>query len=151
MSVGGKGSIWFNRPSPETTKARHVGTLPGLMGMEFDEVGDDFIRGRIPVDERSIQPAGILHGGASVVLAETLGSTACYHTLDPETHYCVGLEINANHVRSARNGSGWVTGVARPVHTGRSTHVWEIRITDDQDRLVCISRLTLAVLEKKPA
>ncbi len=143
--------IWFQRPTPESIKARHVGTLPGLMGMEFDEVGDDFIRGRIAVDERSIQPAGILHGGASVVLAETLGSTACSHTLDPDTHYCVGLEINANHVRSAPRGCGWVTGVARPVHAGRSTQVWEIRVTDDRDRLICISRLTLAVLAKTSA
>ena len=143
--------FWFKRPTPEAIFERHKGTLPGLMGMEFLEVGDDFVRGRIAVDERSIQPAGILHGGASVVLAETLGSTACAHTLDPATHYCVGLEINANHVRAARKGSGHVTGIARPVHTGRSTHIWEIRITDDQDRLVCISRLTLAILEKKPA
>jgi uncharacterized protein (TIGR00369 family) len=148
MSEGG---LWFRRPSPESIKARHAGTLPGLMGMEFDEIGDDFIRGRIPVDERSIQPAGILHGGASVVLAETLGSTACFHTLDPETHYCVGLEINANHVRSAPNGSGWVSGTARQLHAGRSTQVWEIRITDEQSRLVCISRLTLAVLQRKAA
>ena len=141
--------IWFRRPTPAAIKARHVGTLPGLMGMEFDEVGDDFIRGRIAVDERSIQPAGILHGGASVVLAETLGSTACTHTLDPATHYCMGLEINANHVRSAPKGSGWVSGLARPIHRGRSTQSWEIRITDQLDRLVCISRLTLAILEKK--
>jgi 1,4-dihydroxy-2-naphthoyl-CoA hydrolase len=148
MSEGG---IWFRRPSPESIKARHVGTLPALMGMEFDEVGDDFIRGRLPVDERSIQPAGILHGGASVVLAETLGSTACAHTLDPSTHYCVGLEINANHVRSAPKGSGWVSGTARRLHAGRSTQVWEIRITDGRERLVCISRLTLAILPKKPA
>ena len=141
--------IWFRRPTPQAIKARHVGTLPGLMGMEFDAVGDDFIRGRIAVDERSIQPAGILHGGASVLLAETLGSTACAHTLDPATHYCVGLEINANHVRCAPKGSGWVSGVARPIHRGRSTQIREIRITDGQERLVCISRLTLAILEKK--
>ena len=141
--------IWFRRPTPAAIKAGHVGTLPGLMGMEFDEVGDDFIRGRIAADERSIQPAGILHGGASVVLAETLGSTACAHTLDPATHYCMGLEINANHVRSAPKGSGWVSGLARPIHRGRSTQSWEIRITDQIDRLVCISRLTLAILEKK--
>lgn len=141
--------IWFRRPTPAAIKARHVGTLPGLMGMEFDEVGDDFIRGRIAADERSIQPAGILHGGASVVLAETLGSTACAHTLDPATHYCMGLEINANHVRSAPKGSGWVSGLARPIHRGRSTQSWEIRITDQLDRLVCISRLTLAIPEKK--
>ena len=141
--------IWFRRPTPAAIKARHVGTLPGLMGMEFDEVGDDFIRGRIAVDERSIQPAGILHGGASVVLAETLGSTACAHTLDPATHYCMGLEINANHVRSAPKGSGWVSGLARPIHRGRSTQIWEVRITDQLERLVCISRLTLAILEKK--
>ena len=143
--------IWFRRPTPESIKTRHVGTLPGLMGMEFDEVGDDFIRGRIAVDERSLQPAGILHGGASVVLAETLGSTGCAHTLNPETHYCVGLEINANHVRSVPKGSGWVSGIARRLHAGRSTQVWEIRITEAQDRLVCISRLTLAVLQRAKA
>ncbi|MBL8384960.1 MAG: hotdog fold thioesterase [Burkholderiales bacterium] len=142
------GAIWFRRPTPTSIRERHVGTLPALMGMEFDEVGDDFIRGRIPVDERSIQPAGILHGGASVVLAETLGSTGCAYTLDPATHYCVGLEINANHVRAVTKGSGWVSGTARPVHRGRSTQVWEIRITDAQERLVCMSRLTLAILTK---
>lgn len=146
-----EGAIWFNRPTSDAILAKHKNTLPALMGMEFVAVGDDFISGRIPVDERSIQPAGILHGGASMVLAETLGSTACFHTLNPDTHYCVGLEINANHIRSVPKGSGWVTGVARPLHTGRLTHVWEIRISDDADRLVCVSRLTLAVLEKKPS
>jgi 1,4-dihydroxy-2-naphthoyl-CoA hydrolase len=100
----------------------------------------------MPVDRRTVQPAGILHGGASVVLAETLGSVGAYLCEDPDRKHCVGLEINANHVRSLR--SGYVYGVARPVHIGSSTQLWEIKITDSHDRLVCVSRLTMAVLSK---
>ena len=138
-------ALWFRRPTPESIKSRHIGTLPALMGMEFDEVGDDFIRGRIPVDERSIQPAGILHGGASVVLAETLGSVGANLCLDPEGFFAVGQEINANHLRGVR--SGRVTGTARPIHLGARSQVWEIRIEDDKGRLTCISRLTMSVVQ----
>jgi 1,4-dihydroxy-2-naphthoyl-CoA hydrolase len=107
------------------------------------EVGPDYVVGRMPVDDRTRQPFGLLHGGASVALAESLGSMAANLSVNQDTHYCVGLEINANHIRSVT--SGFVYGRATPLHVGSTTHVWEIRITDEQSRLVCISRLTMAV------
>ena len=121
------------------------GTMMGHLGIEFTEIGDDYLCGSMPVDERTKQPMGLLHGGASVVLAETLGSAGSVLTLNPKTHTCVGLEINANHIRSARDGL--VYGRAEPLHIGRSTQVWSIRIEDDAQRLVCISRITMSVLE----
>ncbi len=114
------------------------------LGIEFTEVGDHSLSARMPVDDRTRQPMGLLHGGASVVLAETLGSMAGFLML-PEGKACVGLEINANHIRSVRDG--YVTGKATPLHIGKNTHVWDIRIHDDQQRLVCVSRLTLAVID----
>jgi 1,4-dihydroxy-2-naphthoyl-CoA hydrolase len=120
--------------------------LPSHLGIEFTELGEDYIRGRMPVDGRTRQPFGILHGGGSVALAETLGSTGAGLVVDRGKYRCVGQEINANHVRAV--ASGWVIGTARPVHLGRRSHVWEIRIVDEQDRLVCISRITMAVLER---
>ncbi|HCT22069.1 MAG TPA: esterase, partial [Chitinophagaceae bacterium] len=111
------------------------------------EIGDDFIRGTMPVDHRTHQPYGLLHGDASVALAETLGSVGAALTVDHEKFMCVGLEINANHVRSVR--SGVVTGTAKPIHIGATTQVWDIRITDERDKLVCVSRLTVAVLKRK--
>ena len=113
------------------------------VGIEFLEVGADFIRVRIPVDARTRQPYGLLHGGMSLVLAETMGSIAGAFAAPPG-HLVVGVEINANHIRSATDG--WVTGTARPVHLGGTTQVWQIELRDDQDRLTCLSRLTLAVL-----
>jgi 1,4-dihydroxy-2-naphthoyl-CoA hydrolase len=124
-------------------------TLPGHLGMELVEQGEDFLKGTMPVDRRTMQTHGLLHGGASVALAETLMSVAAGLTLDRERFYVVGQEINANHVRSAREGR--VTGTARPVHLGRATQVWTCEIRDEQDRLVCISRMTVAVLARKPA
>lgn len=121
-------------------------TLAGMLGIEFMELGEDFIVARMPVDERTRQPLGLLHGGASVALAETLGSVAATLCLD-DSRFCVGLEINANHIRSIRNG--FVTGRTQPVHIGKQTHVWEIRITNESNELVCISRITMAILEKK--
>ena len=121
-------------------------TLAGMLGIEFTELGDDFIVARMPVDERTRQPLGLLHGGASVALAETLGSVAATLCLD-NSRFCVGLEINANHIRSARNG--FVMGRTQPVHLGKQTHVWEIRITNESNELICISRITMAILEKK--
>ena len=115
------------------------------LGIEFTEIGPDFLRATMPVDARTRQPYGLLHGGASVLLAETLGSTAG-NLCVPEDRICVGIEINANHVRGAREGV--VTGSARALHVGASTHVWEIRIEDARGRLVCISRLTLAVVAR---
>ena len=116
------------------------------LGIEFLEVGEDSLTARMPVDRRTIQPAGLLHGGASVALAETLGSVAATLCVDLTDTACVGLEINANHIRSVR--SGFVTGVARPIHLGTSTQVWDISITDEQGRLTCICRLTMAVLKR---
>lgn len=143
-------SIWFKNCTLEDIKrTSSTKDLTHSLGIEFTELGPDFLRGSMPVDERTRQPYGLLHGGASVALAETLGSLACYLTLNPDSHYNVGLEINANHVRGVRDGL--VTGTARPLHMGRTTHVWEIRVVDEQDKLVCISRLTLAILERKDA
>ena len=139
-------SIWHARPTLEALRQQAQGTMIAHLGIEFLEVGDDYLRGRLPVDTRTVQPFGILHGGASVTLAETLGSAAAHWCVDDAEKMCVGLDINANHVRAAR--SGYVIGTARPVHLGSSTHVWEIRIEDEQSQLVCIARLTMAVLKR---
>jgi 1,4-dihydroxy-2-naphthoyl-CoA hydrolase len=122
-------------------------TLVSHLGIEITEVGDFFLTGKMPVDERTVQPMGLLHGGASVVLAETLGSIGSNCCINQNTHYCVGLEINANHIKSAK--SGWVSGKTRPVHIGKRTQVWEIRIENEQNELICISRITMAVIDKR--
>lgn len=140
-------AIWTRTPTlPEITE-ESKNTVIANLGIEYLEIGDDYIKGRMPVDERTVQPFGILHGGASVVLAETLASMAANCCLKDDEHVAVGLEINANHISSA--SSGWVYGTARPVHIGGSTQVWEIRIESEQGRLVCISRLTMAVVRKR--
>lgn len=120
--------------------------MPNYLDIEFIELGADFLRGRMPVDDRTRQPYGLLHGGASVVLAETLGSTGATLVVDQEKYRCVGQEINANHVRGITEG--FVIGTARPHHIGRRSHVWEIRITDERERLICISRLTVSVIDR---
>ncbi len=120
------------------------GTMMETLDIRFTEAGDDWIRGTMPVDHRTQQPFGLLHGGASVVLAETLGSSAALLTLDVEKEIAVGLDINANHIRGVRGGL--VTGTAKAIHLGRTTQVWEIRIEDDSGKLVCLSRLTMAVI-----
>jgi 1,4-dihydroxy-2-naphthoyl-CoA hydrolase len=138
-------AIWFGAGfSLEMANTHSQGTLVSQLGIEFVAAGDDYVSAKMPVDARTKQPAGVLHGGASVALSETLASWAATFVVDPEKHHCVGLEINANHVRAA--SAGWVTGTARPVHLGRSTQVWEVRIVDEAERLVCISRVTMAVL-----
>lgn len=139
-------AIWFSRPTLEQLQAGSADTLVEHLNIEFVELGEDFIRGRMPVDSRTVQPMRILHGGASVALAETLGSVAANLCVDPEQKVCVGLDVNANHVRAAR--SGYVYGTARPIHIGSSTQVWDIRIEDEDGRLTCASRLTMAVLSK---
>lgn len=116
------------------------------LGIEVTEVGKDYICGKMPVDKRTRQPFGLLHGGASVVLAESLGSLGANLAVDMNESYCVGLEINANHVRSVREG--YVFGKATILHAGKNTQIWDIRITDQEDKLVCVSRLTMAVLKK---
>lgn len=135
--------IWTRPISIEELAAIHRDTAPAHLGMEFLEVGDDYLTGRIPVDARTRQPYGLLHGGVSVVLAETLGSCGAIFCAPPG-HRVVGLDINANHLRGAT--SGWVTGRTTPVHIGRSTHVWHIEMRNDAGELTCVSRLTMAVL-----
>ncbi len=136
-------AIWLKPVSVELLTNNHVNTAPAALGMEFLEVGDDFIRGRVPVDHRTRQPYGILHGGVSVVLAETLGSCGAAYSAPPE-YRAVGLDINANHIKAT--SQGWVTGVARPVHRGRTTHVWQIDMHNDAGELTCVSRITMAIL-----
>jgi 1,4-dihydroxy-2-naphthoyl-CoA hydrolase len=140
-------SIWFEPCTIEQLPG--YGGLQKHLGIEFTEIGPDYLRGRMPVDERTHQPFGILHGGASVALAETLGSVGAGLVIDRSKYTCVGQEINANHIRAI--SSGFVIGTARPVHLGRRSHVWEIRITDEQDRLICISRLTMFIIERPVA
>jgi 1,4-dihydroxy-2-naphthoyl-CoA hydrolase len=122
-------------------------TMVEHLGIEITEVGADFMRAKMPVDQRTKQPLGLLHGGASMALAETLGSVAAHCVVNPEKQYCVGLEINGNHIKSVKEG--WVYAMAKPHHIGRKTQVWEIRITNESNDLVCISRITMAVMDKK--
>jgi 1,4-dihydroxy-2-naphthoyl-CoA hydrolase len=122
------------------------GTMGEHIGIEFTRLGHDFLEGRMPVDARTRQPYGLLHGGASCVLAETLGSVASALVIDDTRFYCVGLEINANHIRGVRDG--FVTGTATALHLGRTTHVWDIKIRDEREKLVCVSRLTVAIIKK---
>lgn len=138
--------IWSTRPTLEFLNSISEQTMAANLGIEFMEVGDDFLRARMPVDPRTVQVFGILHGGASATLAETLGSVAGAFCTDVEKKYVVGLEINCNHVRSVREG--FVYGTARPIHVGGRTQIWDIRILDERDKLVCISRLTLAVMDQ---
>jgi len=138
--------IWKRPVSIEGLAAMHKDTAVERLGIEFLEVGDDFIRARVPVDSRTKQPYGLLHGGVSVVLAETLGSCGAVACL-PEGWRAVGLDINANHLRGAMQG--WVTGVTRPVHVGRTTQVWQIDLSNEAGDLTCVSRITMAVLAPK--
>ena len=136
-------AIWTKPISTEILTTTHIDTAAERLGIEFVEIGPDFIRGRIPVDERTRQPYGVIHGGSSVMLAETLGSCGADYST-PVGHRIVGLDINANHLRGVT--SGWVTGTARPIHRGRTTHVWQIELRDDAGNMSCISRITMAIL-----
>lgn len=144
-------SIWWQavRPQPDALNLLGVSSMQALLGIEVTAVGDDWLAGRMPVDIRTHQPWGRLHGGASLALAETLGSLGAAHTVDVDKFIAVGMEINANHIRPAH--TGWVTGTARPESIGRTTQIWSIRITDENKKLVCISRFTVAIipLERK--
>ncbi|HTN29291.1 MAG TPA: hotdog fold thioesterase [Pseudomonas sp.] len=137
-------AIWQRTPDLERLTAQLADTIGELLDIRFEAVDDDSLTASMVVDRRTRQPHGLLHGGASVVLAETLGSMASYLCIDPQTHHCVGLEVNANHLRALR--SGRVTGVTRPVHLGRTTHVWDIRLQGDDGKTSCIARLTVAVV-----
>jgi len=138
-------SIWFDDYPLKAINRRTKNTMVNHLGIRFVELGDDFLRAEMPVDERTRQTYGILHGGASMALAETLGSVACSLCLDLSRKYCVGLAINGNFVRRVSEGS--VFGTARALHLGRRTHLWEIRIENEAGKLVCVSRMTLAILD----
>ncbi|HET9033843.1 MAG TPA: hotdog fold thioesterase [Dokdonella sp.] len=140
-------AFWKQTIDLDRINSWNSNTLVEYLGMRVTEIGEDYVRGTMPVDARTIQPFGLLHGGASVALAESLGSLGANLTLDVGKEMAVGLDINANHVRAAT--SGHVIGTARPLHLGRSTQVWEIRIVNEDDQLVCISRLTMAVVPRR--
>lgn len=137
-------SIWFGTPTVAAINAVQARTIDAQLGIEVTEIGPDYLRGTMPADYRTFQPTGRIHGGANVVLAESLGSIAANLTVDTSRYACFGQEVNANHLRGV--SSGRVTGTARPVHIGRSSQVWEIRIEDERGKLSCISRLTMAVV-----
>ena len=140
-------NIWKVKPEIEDVNKMSHNTMLSHLGIEFTEMGDDYIKATMPVDQRTHQPMGLLHGGASAALAETLGSFASHLVVDSTKFDCVGLEINANHIRPKTEG--FVTGIAKPIHLGSKTHIWEIKIVDEREKLVCISRLTMAILPKK--
>ena len=139
--------MWKSDYSIEKVNSMNKNTILETLGIEITEKGSDFLVGKMPVDSRTVQPMRILHGGANVVLAETLGSIASLMIINPEEEISVGLDVNANHIRSVK--SGWVKGTAKPISIGKKIHVWEIKITDDDDRLTCVSRLTVSILPKK--
>ena len=141
-------AIWFDK-NLKLENLVPLGTvsMSELLGIEWIALGDDFLKAKMPVDQRTKQQMGLLHGGASCVLAETLGSVASFNVIDSTKFFCVGIEINANHIRTVR--SGFVTGTVTPLHLGGSTHVWDIRIVDENGKLVCISRHTVAIMKRK--
>jgi len=138
--------IWIEDISLDAIAARSAGTMAEYLSIEFTEVGDDFLKATMPIDGRTKQPLGILNGGASCALAETVSSTAANFCVSQATHYCVGLDINANHLRPAREGL--VTATTRPIHLGRSTQVWHIDIHNHEDKLNCVARMTVAVMQR---
>jgi len=141
-------AIWFN-PAVTVEQVRPLGnnTMGDHIGIEFTEIGENYLKAKMPVDQRTRQPYGLLHGGASATLAETVGSVAAALVIDQSLYDCVGLEINANHIRGVREG--YVYGVATPLHIGKTTHVWDIKIYDEREKLVCVSRLTVAIIKKQ--
>lgn len=139
--------VFLSSPSLEQLNLTRKGTMIDHLGIEFTEIGEDFLTATMSVDHRTKQPMGLLHGGANVALAETLGSLASSLTIDQTKQACVGLEINANHTKAVREGK--VKGVAKPVHIGKSTQIWEIKIYNEAGQLCCISRITMAILDKK--
>jgi len=141
-------SIWFNK-NVTTDNINHLekDTMSEFLGIEWIEMGENFIKARMPVDKRTKQPFGLLHGGASCVLAETIGSVASYLVIDVSKFNCVGIEINANHIRSAK--SGFVIGKATPLQLGKTIHVWDIKITDEKEKLICVCRLTVAIISRR--
>jgi len=139
-------SIWHGAPTLDAIRERQKNTIDERIGIEITEMGPDFLKGTMPADERTFQPTGRIHGGANVVLAESLGSIGANLMVDNTKSICFGLDINANHIRGVSRGK--VTGIAKPLHVGATTHVWEIKIHDDNDKLTCIARLTMAVVRR---
>jgi 1,4-dihydroxy-2-naphthoyl-CoA hydrolase len=148
LSTPACASIWQQAISVDILTHGSLNTAVSHLGIEFLEVGPDFLRARVPVDHRTQQPFGLLHGGVSVVLAETLGSLGAFYT-SPPGYLAVGLDINANHIKGVK--TGWVTGVARPVHRGRTTHVWQIDMHNEAGELTCVSRITMSILAPRAA
>ena len=142
-------SIWYQTPDPALIDAMSEGTIDEHLGIRITEVGDDYLTGTMPADKRTFQPYGVVHGGANVVLAETLGSIAGAHVINTSSLLCLGQEVSATHLRPV--SSGIVTGTARPIHLGTRSHVWEIRLENDQGKLSCIAKLILAIVAKDPA
>ena len=140
-------SIWHHMPNPSLMEKTSEGTIDQHLGIKITDVGDDYLTGTMPADHRTFQPYGIVHGGANVVVAETLGSMAGAHVIDTEHYLCMGQEVSATHLRPV--SSGLVTGTARPIHLGRRSQVWEIRLTNDKGKLSCIAKLILAIVPKK--
>ncbi|MEO8414701.1 MAG: hotdog fold thioesterase [Ginsengibacter sp.] len=141
-------SIWHDKTiTLEKIKNFGIDSMANFLGMEWKEIGSDFLKMSMPVDERTKQPYGLLHGGASCVLAETVGSIASALVIDMNKFYCVGIEINANHIKGVKDG--WVIAKCTPLHLGKSTHVWDIKIFDDSEKLICVSRLTVAIIPIK--
>ena len=138
--------LWKNPTTLEALNRNNKNTINESLGIEFTEIGEDFISAKMAADTRTFQPTGIIHGGAYVVLAESLGSVASNLCLDLNKEYSVGLDVNSNHLRSTN--SGWVSGTARPIHIGKSTHVWEIKISNEEGKLVNITRLTMIVISR---
>lgn len=140
--------IWFNKAvTVDNLRSLSPGTMGNHLAMEWVEVGADFLKMKMPVDERTKQPYGLLHGGASCALAETIGSIGSHLVIDPDKYLCVGLEINANHISSAKEG--FVIATAIPLHLGSTTHVWDIKIHNESGKLICVCRLTVAILNKR--
>ncbi|MEE3003310.1 MAG: hotdog fold thioesterase [Pseudomonadota bacterium] len=139
--------IWKMKISLRDVNERSKNTAAEHLGIKFTEFGNDFLTATMPIDNKSLQPLGLLHGGISVALAETVGSSAANYCVDQNKYYCVGLDINANHIRSVK--SGYVRAKASPIHLGKSTHVWQIEIKDMEENMICISRLTMAVISRK--
>ena len=140
-------SIWFKPVTLDEINHWAAHRLMTNLGIELIAIGNDYLHARMPVDERTIQPMGCLHGGATCVLAETVGSIAAHFYIDSQLKICVGLEINVNHIKSMR--TGWVNAIARPLHLGQSTQIWDIQVQNEQEALVAVSRLTMAVLNKR--
>lgn len=140
-------SIWFKNYTLDDLQNLNKNTMGETIGLEFTEIGEESISARIPVDYRTVQPARLLHGGATAALAETLGSVGCYLTIDTNLYDCVGLELNINHIRGERKG--FVVGKAIPLHRGKTTQIWSIEVRNEMNKLVSVGRITMMIIKKQ--